>query len=81
MDKLKIKILENLKLVVKGSNKLPLNNLEILVNSGLKEHLLGGQFIELLNTLKMEGLITSNENNWYFSITQKGLDYLAVHSK
>ncbi|WP_299883578.1 hypothetical protein [uncultured Lacinutrix sp.] len=72
----KIKILEKLKLVKDGSNKLPLNNLEIIVNSQEEEQLIGKDFIDLLEIMKNEKLILSDNNNWYFHITENGLDYL-----
>lgn len=31
--------------------------------------------------MKQEKLVNSDKNEWYFSITHKGLDYLKEHAK
>ncbi|WP_294318412.1 hypothetical protein [uncultured Chryseobacterium sp.] len=76
-----LKILKTLELINKASGKIALNNLEILSNKGQNEPLLGGYFIQLLRQMKQERLIDSDKNEWYFSITQKGLDYLKEHAE
>lgn len=76
----KVKILEKLKLVKEGSGNLPLNNLEIIVNSQEEEQIMGLEFINLLKRMKDEGLISSDENNWYFQITDKGIKYLSLNT-
>ena len=77
----KVKILEKLKLIKDGSGKLPLNNLELIINFDGEINLIGGELISLLKEMKDEDLISSPKNGWYYSITKKGLDYLEEHSK
>ena len=77
----KIKILEKLKLIKNGSGKLPLNNLEIIINFDGEINLIGGELISLLKEMKNDKLIFSPENGWYYSITQKGLDFLDKNSE
>lgn len=74
-----LKVLKVLELINKGSGKIALNNLEILSNKDIGEPLLGGYFIQLLKDMKQRKLIKSDENGWYYSITEKGLDYLQEH--
>ncbi|NAS30945.1 hypothetical protein GTQ40_08195 [Flavobacteriaceae bacterium R38] len=72
----KITILQKLELVKNGSGNLPLNNLEKLVNFDNEVRIIGGDFINLLKEMENEGLITSNNSNWHYQITLKGLEYL-----
>jgi DNA-binding PadR family transcriptional regulator len=72
----KIKILEKLNIVYKGSNRLPLNNLEIIINFDNEINVYSKELTDLLKEMKSEGLITSSENDWYYSITEKGIKYL-----
>jgi DNA-binding PadR family transcriptional regulator len=77
----KIKILEKLKLVKNGSGKLPLNNLEIIINFDGEINIIGGELISLLKEMKKDEIITSDKNGWYYSITEKGLDFLEKNSQ
>ncbi len=72
----KIKILEKLRLVKKGSGRLPLNNLEIIINFDGEINVIGGELISLLKEMEKEEIINSDENGWFYSITEKGLDFL-----
>ena len=75
----KIKILEKLNSVKNGSNRISINNLEIIVNVNEKISLLGGEFLQLLGEMKKDGLVSS-EDDWYFSITEEGIKYLLNNS-
>ena len=72
----RIKILEKLRLVKKGSGRLPLNNLEIIINFDGEINVIGGELISLLKEMEKEEIINSDENGWFYSITEKGLDFL-----
>ena len=80
-EELKSKILEKLALIIDSRGRLPLNNLELIVNSGETTFILGQNFINLLEEIKKEGLIKSDDKNWYFSITKSGLNFLSENSK
>lgn len=72
----KIKILEILFSIKDGSGKIPVNNLETLVNFNNNLNLIGGDFLQLLLEMNKEGLVTSDEGKWNYSITEKGVKYL-----
>lgn len=72
----KIKILEILNSVKDGSGKIPVNNLETLVNFNNNLNVVGGEFLQLMLEMKTEELITSNESEWNYSITENGIEYL-----
>lgn len=75
---MKIHILKTLKLISQDSDKIALNNLEVLINRGQKQFLIGNEFIEVLNQMKTENLISTDENSWYYKITDEGLTYLQM---
>ncbi|CAL2103982.1 conserved protein of unknown function [Tenacibaculum sp. 190130A14a] len=74
--KYKIIILKTLNLVKDGTNKIPLNSLEVIVNRNINDTILGGDLMELLNEMKLEKLIKSDSNEWIYSITDEGIEYL-----
>ncbi|WP_417558505.1 hypothetical protein [Mesoflavibacter zeaxanthinifaciens] len=75
-----LKVLEVLNLIKEGSNSIPVNNLEILVNSNSKTRIIGEAFLALLEQMKHNGLIYSFDNGWSFGISGKGVEYIEENS-
>lgn len=76
----RILILKTLEKIKEGTGQLPLNNLEIIINSSSKIKIEGIDFLELLKNMVEEGLLATDDNQWYFSITSAGIDYLDKNS-
>ena len=82
----KIRTLQVLGKLHKSSPKIEYKRLSILINTELfnkddDEPLWGNEFLNLLKDMKKEQLITSDNDDWFYSITEKGLEYLAQHSE
>lgn len=70
-------ILEILKMSKDAKSEMSLYRLERIANiKSQKKVLLGRDLSDFLEELRKEKLITSNENNSIYSITEKGLEYI-----
>ncbi|WP_452221618.1 hypothetical protein [Lacinutrix salivirga] len=72
-----------LRMTYKAESKIEYKRFEILINSKLfnneesvQKPIWGFELIEILENMQKEELISSDDSNWYYSITNKGLDYL-----
>ncbi|GEM_PF-1840181 len=82
----KIRVLKVLKTIHKAKSRIEYKRLSILINTELfnknnDEPLWGNELLDLLKEMKKEQLITSDKDDWFYSITQKGLEYLEKNSK
>jgi len=73
---MKIKILLVLNMSKEANSKISVDRIEKLINLKSSDRLIGGELLTYLQKMEEEGLITSDENNWFYSITKKGIDYL-----
>ncbi|WP_334126773.1 hypothetical protein [Empedobacter brevis] len=82
----KIRTLQVLGKLYKSSPKIEYKRLSILINTELfnkndDEPLWGNELLNLLKEMKEEQLIISDKDDWFYSITEKGLQYLEKNSK
>ncbi|MBL7869339.1 MAG: hypothetical protein JNM71_15090 [Flavobacterium lindanitolerans] len=73
---MKISILKLLDMSKKANSKISIDRIEKLINLNSSDRLVGGELLMYLQKMVEEGLITSDENNWFYSITKKGIDAL-----
>lgn len=79
----KIKVLKALNISHKAKSKMDYKRLEFLINTEvinpdfINDAILFSEDLRnLLDLMVSDGLINSDENKWYFSITSLGINYL-----
>jgi len=82
----KIRVLYVLGKLNESSPKIEYKRLSNLINTELfnkdnNDPLWGNELLDLLKEMKKEQLITSDNDDWFYSITQKGLEYLEQNSE
>lgn len=76
---MKIKILTLLDRIKEADSKISIDRIEKLINLKSSDRLIGRELIMYLQNMVEEGLIISDENYWFYSITKKGINYLNAY--